>query len=350
MNKLKLALFASLMAASALAPAAAATKLILAEAGPDRGPRAEATKWFAKEVESRTAGNVTVEVHWGGALFSANSAVSALRNGVADLGTVIGVYFPQDMLAYDMADIPIPNEDPWVGMRAVDDIMRTDPKVQENLAEQNLVYVGTFTTSAVQVGCKGKTIRTLEDLKGVKVRGVGAYGKAFKDLGAVPVDMSVYEAYQGLETGLLDCTQTYPYLVKALKFNEVFDSYTELDWGQVGALGVFMNKDSFDALSEADQAAVMEAGKGMADEFGKLLMKANTESVDILKAEGKEVLKLSDADHQKLLAAGEPYIAEWVQRADAAGLDGEGMVQQYKDLIKQYRAERDAKGYPWDRK
>ena len=346
MTNRMIALVAALMMGGS-GMAHAATTLIYGEAGPNRGVRAEGTQWFAAKVGELSKGNLNVEVNWGGALFSEKAAVQSLRDGVADLGSVIGVYFPQDMIAYGLADLPIPNADPWVGMKAIDTIMRTNPQVKENLAKQNLVYIGTYTTSAVQVGCKGKTIRSIGDLKGLKVRGVGAYGKVFADLGATPVDMTVYEAYQGLETGLIDCTQTYPYLVKALKLDEVFDSYTELNWGQIGALGIMMNKDSFDGLSPEDQSALMTAGEQLADEFGRILGAANAESVEILRTAGKEIVTLPEADRAQLVAGGEKYIADWVNRANAAGLDGEGMVQEYKTLIERFTKERDDKGYPW---
>lgn len=346
-NLITTSLMAAAVCAAAATGAGAATTLIYGEAGPNRGVRAEGTQWLVDEVEKLTNGELVIDVNWGGALFSEKAAVQSLRDGVADMGSVIGVYFPQDMIAYGLADLPIPNPDPWVGMKAIDRIMRTNPAVTKNLADQNLVYVGTYTTSAVQVGCKGKSIKTLDDLKGLKVRGVGAYGKVFNDLGATPVDMSVYEAYQGLETGLIDCTQTYPYLVKALKFDEVFDSYTVLDWGQIGALGILMNKDSFDALSPKEQQALMTAGEGLADEFGRILGAANEESVQILKDENKEINTISDADREKLIAAGEPYVQEWITRADAAGLDGQAMVDEYKALVVEYTRERDEKGYPW---
>lgn len=332
------------------ATTAAATTLIYGEAGPNRGVRAEATKWFVDQVAERSGGEVNIDVNWGGALFSEKVAVPSIRDGVADLGTVIGVYFPQDMVAYGIADLPIPNPDPWVGMRATDALMRTNEQIRDNLARQNLVYVGTYTTSAVQVGCKGKTIRSLDDIKGLKVRGVGAYGKVFHDLGATPVDMSVYEAFQGLDTGLIDCTQTYAYLVEALKFDEVFDSYTELDFGQIGALGIMMNKDSYDALTPQQQQAIMTAGEEMSDEFARLLTDANARSIRMLEDKGIPVLKISDEDRARMVEAGRKYIDEWIERANAAGLDGQALVQEYTDLIARYARQRDEQGYPWEAK
>lgn len=331
---------------AAAMPGAAMT-LIYGEAGPNRGVRAEATQWFVDQVAARTNGEVEIDVNWGGALFSEKVAVQSIRDGVADMGSVIGVYFPQDMIAYGLADLPIPNPDPWVGMKATDKLMRENEQIRESLAQQNLVYIGTYTTSAVQVGCKGKTIESLDDIKGLKIRGVGAYGKVFHDLGATPVDMSVYEAYQGLETGLIDCTQTYPYLVEALKFDEVFDSYTELDFGQIGALGIMMNKDSFDALSPEHQQALMTAGEGLADEFGRILTDANTRSVQMLEDKGIPVLKISDEDRARLVEQSQTYIQDWIQRADAAGLDGQALVDDYTRLVADYTKQRDEQGYPW---
>lgn len=333
-------------ACAAAMPASAMT-LIYGEAGPNRGVRAEATQWFVDQVAAQTNGEVTIDVNWGGALFSEKVAVQSIRDGVADMGSVIGVYFPQDMIAYGLADLPIPNPDPWVGMKATDTLMRENEQIRENLAAQNLVYIGTYTTSALQVACKGKTIETLDDIKGLKIRGVGAYGKVFHDLGATPVDMSVYEAYQGLETGLIDCTQTYPYLVEALKFDEVIDSYTEIDFGQIGALGIMMNKDSFDMLSPEQQQVLLTVGEGLSDEFGRILTAANERSIQILKDKQIPVLKISDADRAQLGERGQKYVDEWIVRADAAGLDGQALVDDYIRLIAEYTQQRDAQGYPW---
>ena len=174
---LKAALATTILAGATLGSIAhAETTLFFGEAGPNRGARAEALNWFVEDVKTRTEGELTFDVQWGGALFKADAAAQAVADGVADAGTIIGVYFPQEMLAYGIADLPVQNPDPWVGMKATDELMRGSEAIQANLADQNLVYLGTYTTSAVHIGCKGKAIRTVEDIDGLKVRGVGAYG------------------------------------------------------------------------------------------------------------------------------------------------------------------------------
>ncbi|WP_340160620.1 C4-dicarboxylate TRAP transporter substrate-binding protein [uncultured Hoeflea sp.] len=337
----------ALMAATSMA--AAETTLILGEAGPNRGARAAALQSFADDVTARTNGEVKIDVQWGGALFKASAAAQSIANGVADLGTVIAVYFPQEMLGYGIADLPLRNADAWVGMRATDELMRNSDAIKASLADQNLVYLGTFTTSAVNIGCKDTAIRTVEDIDGLKVRGVGAYGKAFGDFGANLVSMSIYDAYQGLDSGLLDCSQGYSYAVAALKQQEVMTSYTLLDWGQVGALGIFMNKDAYDALDADTQAAMNEAGVAMADKLGELITADNEAAIQTMKDAGVEVIELDTAERDKLVEKGAKYVNDWVERANAAGLDGTALLEQYRALVTKYTEERDNQGYPWTR-
>ncbi len=344
---LKAAIAATIIAGAGVAQAE--TSLFFGEAGPNRGARAEALNWFAEDVKARTEGEVVFDIQWGGALFKADAAAQAIADGVADAGTIIAVYFPQEMVAYGIADLPVQNPDSWVGMRATDALMRGSEAIQENFAEQNLVYIGTFTTSAVHIGCKGSAIRTVDDIAGLKVRGVGAYGQTFADFGANLVSMSIYDAYQGLDSGLIDCSQGYSYAVGALNQQEVMTSYTMLNWGQVGALGVFMNKDAYDALEPAHQEALMEAGSGMADELGKLIELDNQAGIDKMTEADVEIIELPEAERAKLVEKGQVYIDEWVEQANSVGLDGAALLEEYRGLIEKFQAERDDQGYPWER-
>ncbi|QFU08016.1 2,3-diketo-L-gulonate-binding periplasmic protein YiaO precursor [Rhodobacteraceae bacterium THAF1] len=327
----------------------AQTTLFFGEAGPNRGARAEAIQYFVDQVDEISGGDLTFDVQWGGALFKAGAARSGIADGIADAGTIIGVYFPQEMAAYGIADLPIDNPDPWVGMKATDELMRNNEAIQQNLADQNLVYIGTFTTSAVHIGCKGTSIASVADIAGKKVRGVGAYGKAFADSGANLVSMSIYDAYQGLDSGLIDCTQGYSYVVPALQWQEVIDSYTLMNWGQVGALGVFMNKDMFDSLSEEQQNVLMQAGESVPDELGRILSTDNDAAVEMMREQGIEIIELPEEERAKLVETGATYIDAWKETANGIGLDGEALLTEYRGLIDQYTAERDEQGYPWER-
>ncbi len=327
----------------------AGTTLIHGEAGPNRGARAAALQWFADKVGENSGGELNINVQWGGALFKANAAVQSISDGVADMGTVIAVYYPQEMRSYGIADLPVNNPDAWVGMRATNELMSSSDAITAKLAEQNLVYIGTFTTSAVHIGCKGTAIRSIADIKDKKIRGTGAYGRVFADLGGNMVNMSIYKAYQGLDTGLLDCSQGYSYAVTALKQQEVMNSYTLLNWGQVGGVGILMNKDSYDQLTPEQQILLKDAGRDTADEFGRLITTANDAAIETMKGLDIEVIELPESERAQLIAGGEKYVSEWIEKMTADGFDGQALFDQYLGLIEKYSQERDNKGYPWAR-
>ncbi len=346
---MKLFKAAALAAVATLAAGtvAAETVLIHGEAGPNRGARAKAIQWFADQVAERSGGEMRIDVQWGGALFKANAALQSIHDGVADMGTIISVYYPQEFASYGIADLPLDNPDAWVGMRATDELFRTNTAIKAVLDEKNLVYIGTFTTSQVNIGCKGSAIRTVEDIDGLKVRGVGAYGKVFGEMGANMVRMSIYDAYQGLDSGLIDCSQGYSYAVSALKQAEVMDSYTLLNWGQVGGVGTFMNKDAFDALTGDEQALLLTTGSDMVDYFGQILTGANAKAVEDMKAAGLEIIELPEAERARLIEKGQSYIDEWVETANSTGLDGAAVLEEYRALLVKYTDLKDAQGYPW---
>jgi len=264
-------IFKHLSCAAALALAGGAlsaeTVLIHGEAGPNRGARADALQWFADQVAERSDGDIRFDIQWGGALFKSNAAVQSIADGVADTGSVIAVYYPQEMAGYGIADLPVNNPDA-----------------------------------------------------------------------------------QGLDTGLIDCSQGYSYAVAALKQAEVMDSYTILDWGQVGGLGIFMNKDMHDSLTPEQQETLASVGSDMADEFGRLITEANDKAIASMKEQGVEIITLPEEDRATLVDAGKKFLDEWVQTADSTGLPGAQLLEEYQGLITKYTEARDANGYPWEAK
>ncbi|WP_232367810.1 C4-dicarboxylate TRAP transporter substrate-binding protein [Tritonibacter horizontis] len=350
MNMLKTLLATAALTLGTGAMALAETTIFYGHAGPPRGTVPAALNWVNDRLAELTDGEVKMDIQWGGALFKAPSAVQSIGDGVADAGSIISAYFPKEMAGYALADLPLGGPDPWVGMRATDRMMRL-PEMTEHLAAQNLVYVGTFTASDVNVACKGGEINSIADIAGKKVRGAGVYGKVFGELGATMVNLSVYEAYQGLDTGLIDCTQGYSYIIPALKWHEQIDSYTVLNWGQIGGYGMFFNKQIFDSYPDEVKAALVQVGEELPDKFAQIVIGANEKAITTLREGGYDrpikLIEAGGAEAEALNAAAQPFIAEWKETAQSVGLDPEALMKVYGDAVVEYTADLEANGYPW---
>tara|TARA_R110002111_G_scaffold262444_2_gene338548 strand:- start:23179 stop:24195 length:1017 start_codon:yes stop_codon:yes gene_type:complete len=332
----------------------AATQLRFAEPSPNRGARAEAVTHFTEEVSKLSNGDLTFDMHWGGALLDYKSVTNGVAAGTADMGTMLAAYDPQKLRSLAIGDLPTQYSDPWVGMRAMHELMSTNKDMQKLLAELNFVYLTGYSSTGVQFECAGENkIRTVADIKGKRMRAAGNYAKILDDLGANMVSLNISDAYQAYDTGLIDCGASYFYTIRAFKTFEVADNYTVANWGQLLGFATLMNRDVWGDLSQEQQAVLLEAGSNAIDYFAKLQIEEMNLVVNGLRTGdiGKKanVYEMSKEDRAILAKASEKYVQEWIDRANKDGVDGQQIWDEYTALLEKYQHELDSSGHPWER-
>ena len=348
---IKLTLSAALLSASALS-ATAEVRLIANEPGPNRGVRAEAVNYIAEQIQQRTNGAVTVEQNWGGALFKTDAALQSISVGVADMGVLIGAYSASEFPELQMAGLLLNKPGhPWVMMQAVYELFTTNDRLKERLDEMNLVYLAPFSLSPAILACRGEGIRTLADIQGTKIAHTGSSGDVFAALGGNMVNMPIYDVYQSMQTGLIDCSVTYAYYAVASKLSEEIDTMTELRYSTVTSLGTVINKDTFERLSQEDQQAILSIGPDMMNFYGEKLEQADKHALEVLSKgeEAVDFVTLSDADYDAMDQAGSPMFAKWYADADAVGTDGEALLTELYGLMDKWTQVMEDEGLPWAR-
>jgi len=332
----------------------AETTLKYVEGSPNRGAKSKALEDFATHLKETTGGDLQVEFHWGGALLKWGAILNGVSLGTAEMGTLIGAYNPKELTALRIGDLPIgESSDPWVGTRAMHELMTTNKDMIDALSRQNVVYLGGIHTTAGQFMCKDANIKSIADLKGKKIRGAGVYSQSLTDIGAVSVSMTFGDIYQSLDSGLLDCSQVYLYTINPYKFWEVIDQVIVVDWGQVVGIAAGINKDVWSDLTDDQRAALTEAGSLLTDRQAQYLIEQDKAAREALKNNeyGKpvEMIMATDEDKAVLAEASEKYIQAWKDDFAAQGYDADAAMNQYLALLDKYAKERDEKGYPWQR-
>ena len=322
------------------------------EGGPNRGTRAEAVQYFADEVERISGGEMRVDIHWGGALLKWSGVMDGVAAGTADLGTVLSSYEPSKLTALGIGDIPLEYSDPWVGMRAMYDLMTEEPEMVEAMSERELVYISNFSTSGVQFECtEGNEIKTVEDIKGKRMRATGTYSKVLDDLGANMVNMTFGKVYQALDSGLVDCLGSYFYTMRAYKTYEVVETVTRVDWGQLLGFAIVMNEYSWQDLDGEQQAVMRVAGSRMINHFSRLLIDDGEEVAEMLDSGGfgktVPVRPIAAAERDRILKATLKFRDSWIDEADKAGIPGKRLWTRYEELLEEYQRKLKSSGYPW---
>lgn len=106
-----------------------------------------------------------------------------------------------------------------------------------------------------------KEINSVEDLQGLNFRIGGLGGAILAKLGANAVSIPSGEISTSLETGRLDATElSFPLVDRLMGFDQVAKNYYFPGWHQPsGFIEFYMNKDTWDALSDRNRAAIETA-------------------------------------------------------------------------------------------
>ncbi len=190
-----------------------------------------------------------------------------------------------------------------------------------------------WNSDSASLMSRSKPIRTLEDLKGMKIRTPSAAQSAQLDaLGAIPIDMPVTQIYNSLERGTIDASMIPMSAAIDFKLIEVAKYFTTNAPLGRSPFMVVMNKDLYAKLP-ADQKKVIDdtTGLGLSLQGAKAYDDVNHEAVALAK-KSREVVELSAAELTRWRNAFKPLITQKADEAEKAGLPGRGLVNAYSLL------------------
>ncbi|MDP3512125.1 MAG: TRAP transporter substrate-binding protein [Sulfuritalea sp.] len=214
---------------------------------------------FSKTVSEATGGKFTISIHAGGELMPAFGVVDGVQQGTVECAHTAPYYFfgKDDTFAIDCA-IPF-----GLNSRQMTAWMYEGnglKLLREFYKNYNIVNFPMGNTGAQMGGWYRKEIKTLADIKGLKMRIGGFGGKVLSAIGGVPQNIPGGEIYQALEKGTIDATEWVgPYDDEKLGFVKVAKHYYYPGWWEGGPqLSLYVNQKAYDSLP-ADYKAILAA-------------------------------------------------------------------------------------------
>lgn len=285
------------------ASAQAADELSYAGGWPPNSGPTGALENYAKSVGENSGGELTMKVY-PLSLMSFAESNEGLRDGLADLSTILTPYFSAEFPTLNMISefSTLMELDGFSGDRssmafagAVSEyVLLHCPACQKEVAAQNQIYMGAGSTTSYTLQCV-VPVTSPEELKGKRVRAGGAYWARWAEaMGAVPVSISINETFEALSQGVLDCTASNPAELVNFSFIDVVKHvYTGLPGGQF-TVPTMMNLDRWHGLSSADKAALMKSNASLAAEMTWVYFDEANKGMSDSQARGIEVTAASD--------------------------------------------------------
>jgi tripartite ATP-independent transporter DctP family solute receptor len=310
---------ATLAAALALAfalPAAAQQKLQIAGNFAAEHPSSVAVEQvFKKEVARLTNNQLQVDVFPAMQLGGAKENVDAVRSGTLALTWVGAAFLSRIAPELEAVSLPFVFGNRESAFRVIDGPVGA--AIDKKLQDKGFVSLGWMELGMRHVTNSKGPIRTMADLKGLKVRlqPNETHLATFRALGANPVAMDVKELYSALEQHVVD-GQENPYtVIAASRFGEV-QKHLSNTGHFFDLIAVVASKKAFEQLKPEYQKAVREAMTATIAFQRKLAAEEESKKFAELKAK-MTYTEITPAAREEMRKASLPVIEDVKKRAGA---------------------------------
>jgi TRAP-type C4-dicarboxylate transport system substrate-binding protein len=290
---------------------------------------------LAELVSEKTGGEFTMNVSYGG-LSKNRENLDGISIGAFEMAQFCAGYHRDKNPTITVLELPFLGVNTLEEEVAVSHAVYAHPAVQKDLARWNAKLLMTSPMPQYNIVGTGEPRDELAEFENMRVRATGGIGKAFTAVGAVPTSVTATEAYNAMESGVVDT------VAFAQHAHLAFGTINRADWwtanlnpGTVNC-PVVVNTDAYDALSDSERAAldssIDEAIAHYLANYGALLEKWDS----VLAEKGVTKVELAESELAAFRkVAADPIREQWIAEMSAQGLP----AQELYDLVQKTLAD-----------
>ena len=178
--------------------------------------------------------------------------------------------------------------------------------------EFNLIPRPAGNTGVQMGGWFNKEIKSVNDLKGLKMRIPGLGGEVLSRAGGVPVTLAGSEIFTALQTGVIDATEWVgPYNDRAFGLHKAAKYYYYPGWHEPGpSIECIINKNAYDSLPEDLRLIIDISCKAINIDMLSDYTAKNNLALQFLKSKDIKILKFPDEVLIKLKGISKEILTE----------------------------------------
>lgn len=295
---------------------------------------------LAELVSEKTNGEFTMNISYGG-LSKNRENLDGISIGAFEMAQFCAGYHRDKNRVITVLELPFLGVENLQQEVAVSAAVYAHPAAVEEMAQWNAKLLMTSPMPQYNLVGTGEPRDDLADFEGMRVRATGGIGNAFSAVGGVPTSVTATEAYQAMESGVVDT------VAFAQHAHLSFGTINQADWwtanlnpGTVNC-PVVVNIDAYDSLSDSEKAAlessIPEALDHYLANYAELLERWDS----VLAEKGVTKVEISPEVIAEFRAkAADPIREQWIADMEAQGLPG----QELYDLVAETLADAQSGG------
>lgn len=305
------------------AEAADVVKLTYANFFPPFHVQSKLAESWCQEVEKRTSGAVKIDYYPGGTLTKAPQTYEGVAMGIADIGMTALAYSRGRFPVLGAVDLPMGYTNGVVATKVANAVLQQfNP---EEFKDTQVMFLHAHGPGYIHT--LKKPVRTLADMKGLKIRSTGMSTYLVNALGGTPVGQSMSETYTSLQKGIVDGSAHPIESNKGWKLGEVLKyCVAENSVAYTTTMIVTMNKDKWASLSPEIQKIITGINEEWIVKHGQAWDEIDVEGKNFFIEKGNEIITLDPKESEKWQVAVKPAIASYAKELNAKGFKGTEIV------------------------
>lgn len=283
-----------------------------------------AEEW-CREVEVRTGGQVVIDYYPAGTLTKPKDSYDGVVQRISDIGLSALGYTKGRFPVLSGVDLPMGYTSGVQATRLANAVYQQfKPKEFDDV---HVLYFHAHGPGKLHTA--GKPVKTMEDLKGMKIRATGNSAAVIAAMGGNPVAMSMPDSYQSIQKGVVN-GGIYPVETnKGWKMGEVVDYLTDTTAvAYTTTFFVVINKNVWASLSPEAQQAMTDVSLEWITKHGQAWDDSDAEGLEFFLAQkGNAVVTLDPAEAERWIKAMEPIFGEYEAECAKAGADGKAVLE-----------------------
>ena len=290
---------------------------------------------LAELVSEKTNGEFTMNISYGG-LSKNTENLDGISIGAFEMAQFCAGYHRDKNRVITVLELPFLGVSTLEEEVAVSAAVYAHPAAAEEMAQWNARLLMTSPMPQYNLVGTGEPRDSLAKFDGMRVRATGGIGQAFGAVGGVPTSVTATEAYQAMESGVVDT------VAFAQHAHLSFGTINQADWwtanlnpGTVNC-PVVVNIDAYEALTDDERAAldssIPEALDHYLANYGELLKRWDS----VLAEKGVTKVEIPESELAQFReVAATPIREKWIADMEAQGLPGQELYDLVQSALKE---------------
>ncbi|MBR9649587.1 C4-dicarboxylate TRAP transporter substrate-binding protein [Thalassovita aquimarina] len=292
---------------------------------------------LAELVSEKTNGEFTMNISYGG-LSKNKENLDGISIGAFEMAQFCAGYHADKNPTITVLELPFLGVNTLEEEVAVSNAVYASDAAQKDLARWNAKLLMPSPMPQYNIVGTGEPRDSLDKMNGMRVRATGGIGQAFKAIGAVPTSVTATEAYNAMESGVVDTVAFAQHAHFAYRTIDQATWWTaNLNPGTVNC-PVVVNIDAYEGLSDAHRevldSSIAAAMDHYLTNYGKTLAKWD----EVLAEKNVTKVELSEDEIAKFRAtAADPIREAWIEKMEAQGIPGQELYDLVMETLKKQR-------------